>query len=133
MTEIENELREIARICTRVAGQGTGRAGFALFLEAGGAWHYVSNAERADVVKTMEEWLGCLTKGSSRPQSSFQVDSRLELERRCARLGKAIASAARVAVFMFDFGEGGNLAFFTNIPDLQRGIRRWIDTERGRS
>jgi hypothetical protein len=129
--DIRTELREIAKIVERAVGKGRG---FAIFLAAGGQINYISNANREDVVTTLEEWLEKTAgRGKGRVETSTQIDTRLELERRCAFIGKGFAEATSVALFLFDFGDGGNLAYFSNIPELREAVERWVTSERSRS
>ncbi len=132
MTEaVAPELRETLRDIAKLVETAAGKKGFALFFEAAGNFHYASNGHRDDIVKSLEEWLertkrtGALCTKEDH-ETSEQVDVRLELERKCAEIGKVIASRADVVLFLFDWGEGGNMAYFTNIPKAREGVQRWI-------
>jgi hypothetical protein len=139
--QVKDQLRGIARLVEHAAGKGTG---FAAFIGPSHATSYVSNAAREDVVTVMEEWLGrtgsaSMMGGMSRlppiPQRPEEVDHRLDLERRCAEIGKVIADVTHVFLCLFDFGEGGSLAYFTSMPieTARQRLVFWIKSEKGRS
>jgi len=136
------QLREIAERLTEACGKGTG---FALFLlTAKNTTSYLSNARRPDVVKLLEVWLArtCVVPGFSgikpRPrktkETSQEVDARLALERRCATIGKAIATKTNLCLFIFEYeGVGDNLAYFSNITNPRDGVESWVKHERDKS
>jgi hypothetical protein len=112
--------------------------GYALFIAVKDARaNYISNADRQDVVKMLSEWLE-KTSGELYPHEGSREtpearDVRLAHERKCAEIGRTLSSAAPIVFFMFDFGQGGNLAYFTNIPDARGGIEQFCRQEQGRS
>ena len=88
---------------------------------------YISNADRSDAINTLDEWLARVeTMWIGPPQPAAQVQERTMQEDRCVLLGKTIGIAARVCLFIFDFEPGGIMSYWTNIEDVQRGIRNWI-------
>lgn len=125
-------LREIANIVKGAVGPGIG---FALFLDAGvGGMSYVSNVLRSDVVASLEEWLektnGALNAKPAKREreSSESVDTRLVLERKCVEIGETIGAVTQLALFLFNFGEGGNIAYFANMPKetTRLGVSNWV-------
>lgn len=129
----EQQLRDIGQYVAARAGTGVG---YALFLQVGVNVHYVSNADRGDVLKLLEEW--CTREdlamiGKPRLEPSTDVDRRLALQRRCAELVRTIARATRVALFLFDFGDGGNLAYSMSVSkaDARKAVGAWLVRQRG--
>jgi hypothetical protein len=130
-------LRDIAEIIDRATGEGVG---FAFFLESGGDWSYASNGHRADVVKTLAEWIErTRTTDESGPgeepiEAAPDRAKRVALEERCADIGRTIAGAGTgVALFLFDFGPKGNLAYFTNVRGARERVTSWVNEQRGLS
>ena len=103
--------------------------GFALFLSVPGRVDYLSNADRADVVVALADWLK-RRPGTGRAQSSHEIDERLVLERRCAELARTILTTPHVdvALFAFDFGPAnhGNLAYFVSEPRMRHVVAEWV-------
>jgi hypothetical protein len=144
----KDELRAIAKKVADVCGEGVG---YALFLATGPEVSYISNADRADVISSLEEWLGKVSPASitldladkgrigrsftttSRKETSHQIDTRLTLERRCADIGKTIGQVTKLCLFLFNFGEGGNMAYFTNMEDARKGVASWVKSQRAKS
>lgn len=130
MKETKQALKEIANIIAADAGPGVG---FALFLDADGRPYYLSNAERPDVVRALEEWLS-LSSGDLRVTKAREPtdanDARLALERKCAEIGKELAEEARLILFLFDFGDGGHIAHFTTEPSFREMVARWVKQQR---
>ncbi len=169
--KLKAAMRDIAeRLTVATAGKG-----YALFIATPGQKaNYISNANRQDVVKTLEEWLQkappamvdeedsppftppelgeFAERGFARrnrwatsepkrqlddPEATQEPpearDARLEHERQCAAIGRVFAQIAPVVFFMFDFGPPGNLAYFTNVPNVHAGIESFVRQERGRS
>jgi hypothetical protein len=100
---------------------------------------YVSNGNRADVLNALDEWLvktsGALNVGKNEKKAKTpeHIDSRLELERKCAEIGKVIAGAAKLSLFLFSFGENGSAAYYTNEPSARKNIAAWIKQRRSLS
>jgi hypothetical protein len=130
--EMREQLRGIANIVKRACGEGVG---FALFLgPAGGPNFYIASAEREDVVKLLREWLTYVRRsGVPRKEKSEEMDARLALERKCAEIGKTIASKASLVLFLFTYGDGGDMAHFTNIRKFEDDIERWVVSQEVRS
>ncbi len=135
----EKELRDIAACITHAIGPGLG---FALFICTGPTWSYISNAQRFDVVKTMNEWLektatvdGAVFGSAHENETPEKATARLALERKCADLGQTIGDVTKLCAFLFDFGDGGNLAFYTNanMRDVRAGVAGWVKDVKGRS
>lgn len=121
-------LRDIAAVVKHVTGPSIG---FALFLAAGEEIHYVSNAQRTDVVNVLDEWLKrTITRKHARKESSTMHDTRLELERNCAKIGEAFGEITGVMLFLFEFGDQGNLAYYITISDARTCLERWVKHER---
>jgi hypothetical protein len=122
-------LRDIGDIMKRAVGP---RTGFALLFSLPQGSAYLSNALRGDVVKCMQEWLAW-TPSTGRHEKSDIV--RLTLERRCADIGRNLARIAtlRFALFLFDFGEVGNLAYFVSHDDMREHVAQWIDSSHGQA
>jgi hypothetical protein len=109
---------------------------FVLFLQSKNGSHYISNGHRDDILNALEEWL-MRTSGALDikpiPETSGRVDERLELERLCATIGKAFADISRIALFLFDVGDNGSAAYFTNVANARESIAAWVKRRRGLS
>lgn len=141
---LKTELRAIAKVVGEAAGPSTA---FALFLPMAGRLTYCSNANREDMVKTLGEWLqktkptswsrvehgedprGSWGRSFSSGETTRQVEARLALEDRCAHLGKKVGEHAKLTLFFMDYGEGGNLAYFTNMENVREGIKTWLESQ----
>jgi hypothetical protein len=86
---------------------------------------------------TLREWLtkipenAVMTKSAShRIQAGdydpFQGYERVRLEELCVKIASILESRNEIILFLFDFGEKGNLAFKTNIPDARQLIQKWV-------
>ena len=121
---------DLARAVKREVSPGRG---FALLMRLeDGQYHYASSAERADVRQTLDEWLaraGVVNSRDSR-EGPAQVTDRLALEGRCSELGRRLSARGhQLVLFLFDFGDRGSLAWFTNIPGgAQAVVRAFLDT-----
>jgi hypothetical protein len=109
---------------------------FVLFLHTSIGSHYLSNGHRDDVLTALEEWL---TKTSGKldvekvPETIDHVDSRLKLERLCAKIGQSFAGVTKLVLLLFSFGENGSTAYFTNVPQARENIAAWVKERRGLS
>lgn len=109
--------------------------GFALFLEIRGRVSYTSNCRRVDVVKTLQEWLKVTrsvrigTAPEPTDPDPFQAYDRIVLERQCVKTAEKISRVGKVCLFFFDFGEGGNLAYWTNMSNAHGNILAWVTKE----
>jgi hypothetical protein len=65
-------------------------------------------------------------------ETSREVETRLAMEDRCAALGKKLGAGMKLALLMFDFGEAGNLAYYTNMDtaEVREGIAGWLTSQR---
>jgi hypothetical protein len=58
------------------------------------------------------------------------------LEQQCSDLGRSLAEACPAGVgftlFLFDFHEGGNLAYFSNAQreDMIKAVAEWLERQR---
>jgi len=104
--------------------------GFALLMKLGGQYHYAASADRADVRATLTEWLDrARAKVNTRDpgESPDRFIARAKLEAKCAELGHLLeAEGHRVVFFLFDFGDKGHLAWFTNAPDPLEVVERFL-------
>jgi hypothetical protein len=123
-------LRDIGDMIKGCIPQGTC---FVLFLQSSEGTHYLSNGDRDDVLRALEEWVqktsGALTP--KEPETSARIDARLELERTCATIGKAFAEVSKLILLLFTFGVEGSAAYFTNVPDAHGKLAEWIKKQRG--
>jgi len=131
------DIRDLRDLSKAIEIEAPGK-GFALFLEIRGRVSYASNCRRADVVKTFQEWLK-VTKSvrvGNEPlapeQDPFQSYDRIVLERQCVKTAEKLSRVGKVCLFFFDFGEGGNLAYWTNMENAYRNIQAWVMNERRR-
>ena len=118
---------ELARTLKRLVGPDRG---FVLLMQLGeGAYHYASSAERADVRQVLREWLARAGVVNARDLSGERsVDERLALEAYCAELGRRLESQGhRLALFLFDYGDGGSLAWYSNAPDPRAVVETFLD------
>ncbi len=128
---VREKLEELCQLVEDAAGPDVG---FALFVQAHNAWHYVSNCPRKDIIAGLTEWLyltgRSLVKAPGRTETSDEVDERLGLERKCAEIGKMIADRAHMALFLFENGEGGaSSAYFSNVPNAREGVATWVKSQ----
>jgi len=146
---IKTELRAIAEIVAKAVGPDLG---FALFLPVAGRLTYVSNANREDMVKSLSEWLrrtkptswsrvdderedperGKWGRSFSSGESPRQVETRLSLEEHCASIGKKIGERIKLTLFVLNFGDGGNLAYYTNMERSREGVAEWLESQKAR-
>lgn len=76
---------------------------------------------------------------SKRSETPEEKDKRLALERKGAEIGKLLAAQLPpghgFALLLFNFGEKGYLAYFSNAEraDMVKAMREWIEREEGRS
>lgn len=120
--------------------------GFALFIAVSAEVAYLSNAKRDDVVKVLDEWLSEV-KGRTfdaamldvatefhRNETPEEERQRLALEKACTELGKVMVgeNEAKIALFLFNFGPNGNIAFYMN-EDMRPRVKNWIAKHRGLS
>lgn len=119
-TDLDHLLLDaVAKAAGLHAGPGVG---IALFIAAAGEVHYTSSARRAEVLPVLEAWLAGTARAAREP-----------LERRCIEIGEMAASVTDVALFLFDLGEGGDIAYFTSMEGAREGIEAWVRIEKGRS
>jgi hypothetical protein len=116
--------------------------GFALLMTPGsGDLHYASTGHRHDVVTAIEEWLARTSSSDDvgRKETADQLASRKRLEAHCAELGHVLMFGARgtadtpgllFVLVLFDYGEGGSLAYFTNDPHVRTTLRLWCTAAR---
>ena len=109
--------------------------GFALFLSVSpDKAHYLSNAERETVVKALEEWLvKARPAQSASEEPSDSRDARLEHERLCSSIGRAFRFREPFTFFLFDFREGGHMAYCANHENARAGVESFLEQQRSRS
>jgi hypothetical protein len=125
----ESVLRDIADIIRSAISEDVG---FILFLGTSAGTSYIGKVERSEAITLLDEWLlktsGKLSKKVM--ESSCQVDDRLALERQCAQIGKTIAQVAQVLLFLFDYGDNGSLAYYTNMDMAREGVACWVKAQK---
>jgi hypothetical protein len=123
----EPQLRAIAlHLKEQVAPRG-----FALFVFGpdGRSCQYVSNALREDVARTMAEWLVRTERafgevpGATEDRHPFQERDCFAQAERLFRL----YPGTKMALFLFDFGDAGALAWKSNDRQAAGTIRRWVN------
>jgi hypothetical protein len=142
-----DKLRKMGKLIVGAAGEGVG---FAFFIITGNETSYTSNAHRPDVIKVMEEWLDATTAATLvvdrketgrtgrsfahalKPETAHQADTRLGFQQRCAEIGERMGDVAEVCLFLFNFGDGGNLAYWTNTPKAHSAITAWVKSAKAR-
>ena len=142
MNDVEQQklvLRDIADLVKNAANPNGGDAvGFAMFLAHNEGVSYVSNGIRENVVESLEEWLEKTPNGlDAGPQADpdetpRKTSSRLALEHLCGHIGLTITQVAKVGLFLFDFGEGGNMAYFTSLPNFRECVANWVRFEKAK-
>ena len=148
--ELKTELRAIAGMVATMVEKTSGpNTGYALFLPVGGRLTYCSNGAREDMVKLLGEWLRKTTPTSvvdedrddprgkwgrsfSSGETPRQVETRLAMEDRCASLGKKLGEKMQLTLLLFNFGDRGNLAYYTNMDSLKvrEGIAAWLSSQK---
>ena len=135
----QNEWLELKILAQTISSAIGPKRGFALFLFfEGNEPVYLSNAVRSDVVLTMKEWLSLVPSdatfsadGQYRPlgrdPDPFQGYERINLEKLCVKIAENLETLHKICLFLFDFGDGGNMAFRTNIPQARSMIQGWVD------
>ena len=131
MTE-QADYAELAREIKLLIGP---KRGFALLMRLDdGHFHYAASARREDVRKTLVEWLARVGVVNVRDQGETlkAASERLTLEGRCALLGRILeAQGYELTLFLFDFGERGNLAWYSNVPDPRAVVQSFLDVTGG--
>jgi hypothetical protein len=133
MTTAIHELAVIARMIVRSLPAGEG---FALLMRlADRKYHYASNGDRADMRQTLTEWLARTeSQVNTRDpgETSTRARKRLEIEARCAEMGKVLATEGHhLLLLIFEFGDKGSLAWFSSAPDPRAVVRNFLKfTER---
>jgi|SRR5580692_868584 hypothetical protein len=128
MNTLQKEFRRLAGVLKYIVGRSRG---FALLMRLDdGNYHYASTAHRDDVRKVMEEWLSRVDAGVNvRDPSETAPDmrNRVSLESECAELGLLLNAKGHLAVlFLFDFGDRGNLAWHSSAPDPKDVVRSFL-------
>lgn len=130
MTEQSDHLDLVRQIHTII---GPDR-GFSMWIRLAGYYRYASNARREDVRAMLGEWLATagvvnVRDPNERPE---QVQTRLALEELCATLGLTLKSQGSVVVlFLFDFGDGGSLAWYSNEADMRTVVQKFMEITGG--
>jgi hypothetical protein len=142
----ERSLRHIGDVLKRSIPD---TVGFALFIATGPEVAYISNGQRPDVVLALEEVLAKMSIGEFVPgtqvftstkyvhdETVTEQEARLAMESHCAFLGKTMldpdGKRPEIALFLFNFGSGGHVAYFMNV-DMRGRIRNWVAKYRGQS
>ncbi len=127
MTATRQDFAELARTLKSVMSEGQG---FALLMQLGGQYHYASIADRADIHTTLTEWLArASVHVSDQDETPERASSRLKLEAKCVELGYLLeAEGHRLLLFLFDYGDRGHLAWWTNAPDAIEVVKRFLGT-----
>ena len=127
MTEQE-DYAELAREIKALLGP---KRGLALLMRLDdGHFHYAASAHREDIRKTFVEWMARVGVVNSRDQGETRerASERLTLEGQCVLIGHMLESEGHALVlFVFDFGERGNLAWYSNVPDPRAVVQTFLD------
>lgn len=125
MAAIDDEIKDLGRTIASMTGKGRG---FAFLIGLGGEFFYASNGTRADVRQSLMEWLTRLTVNTcDAAETPVAVRARLAIEERCAEIGRVVSLAGSpIILFVFDFGDGGNMAYFTNVPEAPKVVERFL-------
>jgi hypothetical protein len=132
--DLQRDFAELARTLKDHL-RGTG-LGFALLMQLeDGKYHYASVAHRDDAREMLAEWLA-LTEAAVnvRDPSETQprIRERVALEAQCAELGLLLnACGHRAVLFLFDFGDGGHLAWHSSAPDPKGVVRNFLKVTEG--
>jgi hypothetical protein len=129
MTDLLQEFAEVARTLKSVMSEGQG---FALLMRlADGQYHYASIALREDVRKVFIEWIAryeARVNMRDPSESPERARVRTHLEAKCVELGHLLeAEGHRVLLFLFDFGDHGNLAWYSNAPDPRGVVQAFLN------
>jgi hypothetical protein len=124
MTE---DFAELARTLKSVMSEGQG---FALLMQLDGQYHYASIANRDDVRATLTEWLarnGARVNVRDPSETDKRARARMKLEAKCVELGHLLEKEGhRLVFFLFDYGEGGHLAWWSNASDAPEVVRHFL-------
>lgn len=107
--------------------------GFALLMRLNGEYHYASSAQRADVHTTLTEWLARARVNVRDPSENRPtIRARLKLEAKCVELGHMLeVEGHKLLLFLFDYGDCGHLAWFTNVPEPLAVVERFLAVAEG--
>jgi hypothetical protein len=121
----QEEFAELARTLKSVMTTGQG---FALLMKlADDQYHYASNADRADVRKTFVEWIAH-AEARVNTRDSGETLAKAKTEAKCVALGHLLEKEGhRVVFFLFDFGDRGNLAWYTNTQNALGVVKQFLE------
>lgn len=123
----QEEFAELARTLKSVMSPGQG---FGLLMKLDGQYNYSSNADRADVRQTLIEWVTRVeaqVNTRDAGETEKRSRSRMKLEAKCVDLGHLLEKEGhRLVFFLFDFGDKGHLAWFTNAPDALGVVKAFL-------
>jgi hypothetical protein len=119
---------DLARTLKTVMAAGQG---FALLMRlADGRYHYASIAHRSDVRALLVEWLErqrAKVNVRDPRETEVRARARLKIEATCAGLGCLLeAEGHRLLLFLFDYGDTGHLAYWTNAPNAIEVVENFI-------
>ncbi len=132
-------LAYLEKLCDELRAAVSPGTGFALFVEVGPGWSYLSNCDRKDVVKGFSEWLDLTAKGivksPGRTETSHQVDDRLALERKCVEVAdKVRLRKHRCVLFLFrSVGDHEISAFVANVDNPRDRVATWVKLQQNLS
>lgn len=130
-------LAEMLRAVKREAGG----AGCAILMRCPEGIAYGSTCEREGVVGSLKEWMVYTApkavapaspskkKEETKGEDPFAGFDRINLQRLCARLGQELGADEEMCLFLFDVGAGGNMAYWTNMPDTRHAVRAWLQKQ----
>lgn len=128
--DLTDKMRRVAELIKKALPASMG---FAVFLELDGAIQYAAKAERSNVIEMLDEWfLKTETMWVGPPAPIQKDEERIRQQERCADIGKVISLLAKVALFVFDYGDGGNLSYWSNMEtkELHRTINEWLEKQK---
>jgi hypothetical protein len=118
-TTARQDFAELARTLKSVMSPNQG---FALLMQLDGHYHYASSAYRDDMRTTLTEWLVRANAGVDVPSTA-----RANIESKCVELGHLLEKEGhRLLLFLFDYGDRGNLAWYTNAPDPKTVVELFL-------
>lgn len=127
MTTVPTDFADLARTLKSIMAEGQG---FSLLMRLDGHYHYASSAHRDDIRATLTEWLARAEAGvnvRAPNETTERACSRTKLETTCVELGHLLEKEGhRLVFFLFDYGDHGHLAWYTNAPDSIAIVKQFL-------
>lgn len=124
---MSHDFVELARTLKSIMAPGEG---FALFMQLDDHYHYASSAPRSNIHATLTEWVArndARVNVRDPGETPGRALARTQLEAKCAEIGHLLeVEGHRLLLYLFDFGERGHLAWYSNAPDAMKVVEAFL-------